>query len=37
MFIVILSAEKNLIAACHGHEILRFAQDDGRRAGGPPP
>ena len=25
---VILSAAKDLIAACHGHEILRCAQDD---------
>jgi len=37
MLIIILSEAKDLIAACHGHEILRFAQDDGRRAGGPPP
>jgi hypothetical protein len=27
-FSVILSAAKDLIAACHGHEILRCAQDD---------
>jgi hypothetical protein len=27
---VVLSAAKDLIAACHGHEILRFAQDDNR-------
>jgi hypothetical protein len=25
---VILSVAKDLIAACHGHEILRYAQDD---------
>ena len=25
---VVLSAAKDLIAACHGHEILRYAQDD---------
>jgi len=25
---VILSEAKDLIAACHGHEILGFAQDD---------
>jgi hypothetical protein len=29
-FPVILSAAKDLIAACHSHEILRFAQDDNR-------
>jgi hypothetical protein len=34
MLVVILSAAKDLIAACHGHEILRFAQDDGQRAKG---
>src|SRR5580704_14461898 len=28
LFRVILSAAKDLIAACHGHEILRCAQDD---------
>jgi len=28
-FIVVLSEAKDLIAARHGHEILRFAQDDG--------
>ena len=33
-FPVILSAAKDLIAACHRHEILRFAQDDNRI---PPP
>jgi hypothetical protein len=27
-FSVVLSEAKDLIAACHGHEILRFAQDD---------
>jgi site-specific recombinase XerC len=27
-FSVILSEAKDLIAACHWHEILRFAQDD---------
>jgi hypothetical protein len=27
-FSVVLSVAKDLIAACHGHEILRFAQDD---------
>jgi hypothetical protein len=27
-FSVILSEAKDLIAACHGHDILRFAQDD---------
>src|SRR5438552_9972680 len=26
--IVVLSAAKDLIAACHRHEILRYAQDD---------
>src|SRR6266851_5342062 len=30
-FPVILSAAKDLIAACHGHEILRYAQDDNSR------
>jgi len=25
---VVLSAAKDLIAACHWNEILRFAQDD---------
>ena len=25
---VVLSEAKDLTAACHGHEILRFAQDD---------
>jgi hypothetical protein len=29
-FPVILSAAKDLIAACHRHEILRCAQDDNR-------
>src|SRR5690242_11827113 len=28
---VVLSVAKDLIAACHRHEILRFAQDDRRR------
>src|SRR6266446_6568470 len=28
LFLVVLSAAKDLIAACHGHEILRCAQDD---------
>jgi len=27
-FSVVLSVAKDLIAACHGHEILRCAQDD---------
>ena len=27
---VILSAAKDLIAACERHEVLRFAQDDER-------
>ena len=27
---VVLSETKDLIAACHHHEILRFAQDDTR-------
>jgi hypothetical protein len=30
---VVLSAAKDLIAACHRHEILRFAQDDRREFG----
>jgi len=30
--IVVLSEAKDLIAACHGHEILRYAQDDRRTA-----
>jgi hypothetical protein len=25
---VVLSAAKDLIAVCHWHEILRYAQDD---------
>ncbi len=29
---VVLSTAKDLIAACNRHEILRFAQDDMRRA-----
>ena len=28
MIDVVLSEAKDLIAACNGHEILRFAQDD---------
>jgi len=39
-FPVVLSVAKDLIAACHGHEILRFAQDDkrtGRQRPNPPP
>ena len=28
VFSVILSVAKDLIAGCHGHEILRYAQDD---------
>ena len=27
---VILSVAKDLIADCHGHEVLRYAQDDRR-------
>jgi len=30
---VVLSAAKDLIAACNRHEILRFAQDDKVRLG----
>jgi hypothetical protein len=30
---VVLGAAKDLIAACHRHEILRFAQDDKSNAG----
>jgi hypothetical protein len=29
MLPVVLSVAKDLIAACHRHKILRFAQDDG--------
>jgi hypothetical protein len=28
---VVLSEAKDLIAACHGHEILRCAQDDNEK------
>jgi hypothetical protein len=34
MFIVILSAAKDLMSVASGDEILRCAQDDGQRAEG---
>jgi hypothetical protein len=36
MLIVILSEAKDLMPVVSGDEILRFAQDDGQRAGGSP-
>jgi hypothetical protein len=37
LFPVILSVAKDLIAACHGHEILRYAQDDSDAVSQPAP
>jgi hypothetical protein len=37
LFPVILSVAKDLIAACHGQEILRCAQDDSDAVSQPAP